>query len=179
MLSSLRRVLLINPVMPVWKLISHFLNLLWSIMVKVHQAVKAESHLWHVISLHTPAFQIFYIVIYFISSGKVKGEFSDSRGNRFWGETSKDPQGSVDSCQSSVHKSQWSGEDAATVLMGGRWTCRYSCLWFVSQEDLFQTPGLQEEMQNIIDSLDTSIPETICILLLWKEFLKMTWDDHR
>lgn len=34
----------------------------------------------------------------------------------------------------------------------------------VSQEDLFQTPGLQEEMQNIIDSLDTSIPDTICIL---------------
>ncbi|CAG08363.1 unnamed protein product, partial [Tetraodon nigroviridis] len=29
------------------------------------------------------------------------------------------------------------------------------------QEDLFQTPGLQEEMQNIIDSLDTSIPDTI------------------
>lgn len=75
-------------------------------MGKVHQAGKAESHEWHVISSHTPAFQIFYIVIYFISSGKVKGEFSDSRGNRFWGETSKDPQGSVDSCQSSVHKSQ-------------------------------------------------------------------------
>ncbi|XP_061091151.1 inositol polyphosphate 5-phosphatase OCRL isoform X1 [Conger conger] len=29
------------------------------------------------------------------------------------------------------------------------------------QEDLFQTPGLDEELQNIIDCLDTSIPETI------------------
>ncbi|XP_076005138.1 inositol polyphosphate 5-phosphatase OCRL isoform X3 [Genypterus blacodes] len=29
------------------------------------------------------------------------------------------------------------------------------------QEDLFQTPGLQEELQSIIDCLDTSIPETI------------------
>ncbi|CAL8263316.1 unnamed protein product [Lota lota] len=29
------------------------------------------------------------------------------------------------------------------------------------QEDLFQTPGLQEELQNIIDCLDTSIPDTI------------------
>ncbi|KAJ8401767.1 hypothetical protein AAFF_G00377380 [Aldrovandia affinis] len=29
------------------------------------------------------------------------------------------------------------------------------------QEDLFQTPGMQEELQNIIDCLDTSIPETI------------------
>ncbi|XP_059371724.1 inositol polyphosphate 5-phosphatase OCRL-like isoform X2 [Carassius carassius] len=29
------------------------------------------------------------------------------------------------------------------------------------QEELFQTPGLQEELQNIIDCLDTSIPESI------------------
>ncbi|XP_036404054.1 inositol polyphosphate 5-phosphatase OCRL-like isoform X2 [Megalops cyprinoides] len=29
------------------------------------------------------------------------------------------------------------------------------------QEDLFQTPGLQEELQNIIDCLDTSITDTI------------------
>ncbi|XP_063732450.1 inositol polyphosphate 5-phosphatase OCRL isoform X4 [Eleginops maclovinus] len=29
------------------------------------------------------------------------------------------------------------------------------------QEDLFQTPGLQEELQSIIDCLDTSIPESI------------------
>ncbi|CAH2314848.1 inositol polyphosphate 5-phosphatase OCRL-1 isoform X2 [Pelobates cultripes] len=29
------------------------------------------------------------------------------------------------------------------------------------QEDLFQTPGRQEELQNIIDCLDTSIPENI------------------
>uniref|UniRef100_A0A8C3Q1L0 phosphoinositide 5-phosphatase n=1 Tax=Chrysolophus pictus TaxID=9089 RepID=A0A8C3Q1L0_CHRPC len=29
------------------------------------------------------------------------------------------------------------------------------------QEDLFQTPGMQEELQQIIDCLDTSIPETI------------------
>ncbi|XP_064185340.1 inositol polyphosphate 5-phosphatase OCRL isoform X2 [Anguilla rostrata] len=29
------------------------------------------------------------------------------------------------------------------------------------QEDLFQTPGLEEELQHIIDCLDTSIPETI------------------
>lgn len=29
------------------------------------------------------------------------------------------------------------------------------------QEDLFQTPGLQEELQNIIDCLDTSIPDTL------------------
>ncbi|NXA45859.1 OCRL phosphatase, partial [Nothocercus julius] len=29
------------------------------------------------------------------------------------------------------------------------------------QEDLFQTPGMQEELQLIIDCLDTSIPETI------------------
>ncbi|XP_075428937.1 inositol polyphosphate 5-phosphatase OCRL isoform X3 [Ascaphus truei] len=29
------------------------------------------------------------------------------------------------------------------------------------QEDLFQTPGRQEELQHIIDCLDTSIPETI------------------
>lgn len=29
------------------------------------------------------------------------------------------------------------------------------------QEDLFQSPGLQEELQNIIECLDTSIPETI------------------
>ncbi|XP_023656276.1 inositol polyphosphate 5-phosphatase OCRL isoform X1 [Paramormyrops kingsleyae] len=30
-----------------------------------------------------------------------------------------------------------------------------------NQEDLFQTPGMQGELQNIIDCLDTSIPETI------------------
>uniref|UniRef100_A0A669Q7R2 phosphoinositide 5-phosphatase n=1 Tax=Phasianus colchicus TaxID=9054 RepID=A0A669Q7R2_PHACC len=30
-----------------------------------------------------------------------------------------------------------------------------------AQEDLFQTPGMQEELQQIIDCLDTSIPETI------------------
>lgn len=42
----------------------------------------------------------------------------------------------------------------------------------VSQEDLFQTPGLQEEMQNIIDSLDTSIPDTICILFCENNVLK-------
>ncbi|KAM3612029.1 uncharacterized protein V6R79_001276 [Siganus canaliculatus] len=30
------------------------------------------------------------------------------------------------------------------------------------QEDLFQTPGLQEELQNIIDCLDTSIPDSLC-----------------
>uniref|UniRef100_A0A8B9TTU2 phosphoinositide 5-phosphatase n=1 Tax=Anas platyrhynchos TaxID=8839 RepID=A0A8B9TTU2_ANAPL len=29
------------------------------------------------------------------------------------------------------------------------------------QEDLFQTPGMQDELQQIIDCLDTSIPETI------------------
>ncbi|KAM9377004.1 inositol polyphosphate 5-phosphatase OCRL isoform 2-T2 [Pholidichthys leucotaenia] len=29
------------------------------------------------------------------------------------------------------------------------------------QEDLFQTPGLQEELQSIIDCLDTSIPDTL------------------
>ncbi|XP_075291799.1 inositol polyphosphate 5-phosphatase OCRL isoform X4 [Opisthocomus hoazin] len=29
------------------------------------------------------------------------------------------------------------------------------------QEDLFQTPGMQEELEHIIDCLDTSIPETI------------------
>lgn len=29
------------------------------------------------------------------------------------------------------------------------------------QEDLFQTPGLQEELQSIIDCLDTSIPDSI------------------
>uniref|UniRef100_A0A8C1ZHT8 phosphoinositide 5-phosphatase n=1 Tax=Cyprinus carpio TaxID=7962 RepID=A0A8C1ZHT8_CYPCA len=29
------------------------------------------------------------------------------------------------------------------------------------QEDLFQTPGLQDDLQNIIDCLDTSIPESI------------------
>lgn len=29
------------------------------------------------------------------------------------------------------------------------------------QEDLFQTPGKQEELQQIIDCLDTSIPDTI------------------
>ncbi|KAG7265961.1 hypothetical protein CRUP_025875 [Coryphaenoides rupestris] len=29
------------------------------------------------------------------------------------------------------------------------------------QEDLFQTPGLQDELQDIIDCLDTSIPDTI------------------
>lgn len=34
---------------------------------------------------------------------------------------------------------------------------RYAC----HQEDLFQTPGMQEELQQIIDCLDTSIPETI------------------
>lgn len=38
---------------------------------------------------------------------------------------------------------------------------------FVSQEDLFQTPGLQEELQSIIDCLDTSIPDSIRILLLF------------
>uniref|UniRef100_A0AAY5E9H4 phosphoinositide 5-phosphatase n=1 Tax=Electrophorus electricus TaxID=8005 RepID=A0AAY5E9H4_ELEEL len=32
------------------------------------------------------------------------------------------------------------------------------------QEDLFQTPGLQEELQSIIDCLDTSIPDSIRIL---------------
>uniref|UniRef100_A0A671WBW8 phosphoinositide 5-phosphatase n=1 Tax=Sparus aurata TaxID=8175 RepID=A0A671WBW8_SPAAU len=31
----------------------------------------------------------------------------------------------------------------------------------VSQEDLFQTPGLQEELQSIIDCLDTSIPDSV------------------
>ncbi|XP_041653295.1 inositol polyphosphate 5-phosphatase OCRL isoform X2 [Cheilinus undulatus] len=34
---------------------------------------------------------------------------------------------------------------------------RKSC----DQEDLFQTPGLQEELQSIIDCLDTSIPDSI------------------
>ncbi|KAK2488756.1 hypothetical protein MC885_015775, partial [Smutsia gigantea] len=34
---------------------------------------------------------------------------------------------------------------------------KYAC----HQEDLFQTPGMQEELQQIIDCLDTSIPETI------------------
>uniref|UniRef100_A0A8D1K543 phosphoinositide 5-phosphatase n=1 Tax=Sus scrofa TaxID=9823 RepID=A0A8D1K543_PIG len=34
---------------------------------------------------------------------------------------------------------------------------RYAC----HQEDLFQTPGMQEELQQIIDCLDTSIPKTI------------------
>lgn len=34
----------------------------------------------------------------------------------------------------------------------------------VFQEDLFQTPGLQEELQSIIDCLDTSIPDSIRIL---------------
>uniref|UniRef100_A0A671MMK1 Rho-GAP domain-containing protein n=1 Tax=Sinocyclocheilus anshuiensis TaxID=1608454 RepID=A0A671MMK1_9TELE len=29
------------------------------------------------------------------------------------------------------------------------------------QEDLFQTPGLQDDLQSIIDCLDTSIPESI------------------
>lgn len=33
----------------------------------------------------------------------------------------------------------------------------YAC----HQEDLFQTPGLQDELQKIIDCLDTSIPDTI------------------
>lgn len=37
---------------------------------------------------------------------------------------------------------------------------------YVFQEDLFQTPGLQEELQNLIDCLDTSIPDSIRILLL-------------
>ncbi|TRY74249.1 hypothetical protein DNTS_020519, partial [Danionella cerebrum] len=32
------------------------------------------------------------------------------------------------------------------------------------QEDLFQTPGLQDELQSIIDCLDVSIPDTIRIL---------------
>uniref|UniRef100_A0A667ZDK1 phosphoinositide 5-phosphatase n=1 Tax=Myripristis murdjan TaxID=586833 RepID=A0A667ZDK1_9TELE len=31
----------------------------------------------------------------------------------------------------------------------------------IDLEDLFQTPGLQEELQNIIDCLDTSIPDSI------------------
>lgn len=30
---------------------------------------------------------------------------------------------------------------------------------------MFQTPGLQEELQNIIDCLDTSIPDTLGILV--------------
>uniref|UniRef100_A0A8D2HNR7 Inositol polyphosphate 5-phosphatase OCRL n=2 Tax=Urocitellus parryii TaxID=9999 RepID=A0A8D2HNR7_UROPR len=34
---------------------------------------------------------------------------------------------------------------------------KYAC----HQEDLFQTPGMQEELQQIIDCLDTSIPEKI------------------
>ncbi|XP_006754715.1 PREDICTED: inositol polyphosphate 5-phosphatase OCRL-1 [Myotis davidii] len=34
---------------------------------------------------------------------------------------------------------------------------RYAC----HQEDLFQTPGMQEELQQIIDCLDTSLPEKI------------------
>ncbi|XP_069469081.1 inositol polyphosphate 5-phosphatase OCRL isoform X2 [Ambystoma mexicanum] len=34
---------------------------------------------------------------------------------------------------------------------------KYAC----HQEDLFQTPGLQDELQQIIDCLDTSIPDTI------------------
>uniref|UniRef100_A0AAQ5XHM1 phosphoinositide 5-phosphatase n=1 Tax=Amphiprion ocellaris TaxID=80972 RepID=A0AAQ5XHM1_AMPOC len=36
------------------------------------------------------------------------------------------------------------------------------------QEDLFQTPGLQEELQSIIDCLDTSIPESIRNMTKWK-----------
>lgn len=42
-------------------------------------------------------------------------------------------------------------------------------LWelpFIFQEDLFQTPGLQEELQGIIDCLDTSIPDSIRILFM-------------
>lgn len=42
------------------------------------------------------------------------------------------------------------------------------------QEDLFQTPGLQEELQNIIDCLDTSIPDTLGILVL-KALLMCYW----
>ncbi|KAB1252960.1 Inositol polyphosphate 5-phosphatase OCRL-1 [Camelus dromedarius] len=37
---------------------------------------------------------------------------------------------------------------------------RYAC----HQEDLFQTPGMQEELQQIIDCLDTSIPKTILVI---------------
>uniref|UniRef100_A0A673LRL1 phosphoinositide 5-phosphatase n=1 Tax=Sinocyclocheilus rhinocerous TaxID=307959 RepID=A0A673LRL1_9TELE len=33
--------------------------------------------------------------------------------------------------------------------------------FFNTQEDLFQTPGLQDELQSIIDCVDTSIPESI------------------
>lgn len=40
---------------------------------------------------------------------------------------------------------------------------------FFFQEDLFQTPGLQEELQNIIDCLDTSIPDSLCILFFYYE----------
>ena len=44
-----------------------------------------------------------------LSSGKVKGELPDGRC-RDGGQTSKDPQRSVDSCQPSLHQVLWSGE---------------------------------------------------------------------
>uniref|UniRef100_A0A8C3V8Q8 phosphoinositide 5-phosphatase n=1 Tax=Catharus ustulatus TaxID=91951 RepID=A0A8C3V8Q8_CATUS len=42
------------------------------------------------------------------------------------------------------------------------------------QEDLFQTPGMQEELEQIIDCLDTSIPETI-LITPWLKLSSSSW----
>uniref|UniRef100_A0A672T2U9 phosphoinositide 5-phosphatase n=1 Tax=Sinocyclocheilus grahami TaxID=75366 RepID=A0A672T2U9_SINGR len=41
------------------------------------------------------------------------------------------------------------------------WLFYFLYIYINTQEDLFQTPGLQDELQSIIDCLDTSIPESI------------------
>uniref|UniRef100_A0A8C2EWQ2 phosphoinositide 5-phosphatase n=1 Tax=Cyprinus carpio TaxID=7962 RepID=A0A8C2EWQ2_CYPCA len=42
-----------------------------------------------------------------------------------------------------------------------RWIVTTELFYIYTQEDLFQTPGLQDDLQSIIDCLDTSIPESI------------------
>uniref|UniRef100_A0A669CB81 phosphoinositide 5-phosphatase n=1 Tax=Oreochromis niloticus TaxID=8128 RepID=A0A669CB81_ORENI len=53
----------------------------------------------------------------------------------------------------------WSARNLQSVSTSGLNFPHFSLDVF--QEDLFQTPGLQEELQSIIDCLDTSIPDSI------------------
>lgn len=108
--------------------------------------------------------------MHLMSSGKDQGELSDGGRVRQRGQASEDPQGGVDPCQSPLHQILWSGRRVriSKFLLLKVWFQKqvsHVFFFWCLQEDLFQTPGLQEELQNIIDCLDTSIPDTLGILV--------------